>query len=237
MKEHDINGAVVLTFESFDRTNKACHCFTTKIGGPACAWFAPEDVVAPVQVHETAVHVATERDRGGNSRLEGVDGLVTNVKNLALSTAHADCVPLFFLDPVAEAAGLAHAGWRGTVSGIGARVVRVMADTYGCQPKNILAGVGPSIGRCCFEVHEPVARQFFSALPYAGDYVTLSASVHGKYNIDLWGINRRILMEAGVPGENIEIGGLCTKCDPRLFHSYRRNPMEKGRMRAYMALS
>ena len=94
--------------------------------------------------------------------LQSIDGLCTNEPGVTLVTYYADCVPLYFLDPVTRSVGLAHAGWRGTVAKIGAVMVEKMAREFGSNPKDIIAGIGPSIGPCCYEVDEPVANQFLA---------------------------------------------------------------------------
>ncbi len=100
------------------------------------------------QTHTTNVRVVTEKDRGkGLTKpldYDDVDGLVTNVQGICLSTFYADCVPLFFVDPVKKAIGLSHSGWRGTVGKIGKKTVEKMQEEYGSNPKDILAAIGPS---------------------------------------------------------------------------------------------
>ena len=84
--------------------------------------------------------------------IEDCDGMVTDLPNVTLTSTHGDCIPLYAYDPVRKAAGLAHAGWRGTVDGIAEALIRTMINSYGCDPADIRTVVGPGIGRCCFEV-------------------------------------------------------------------------------------
>ena len=122
-----------------------------------------EDMVFTQQTHTTNVRVVTDQDRGmGIVRPRSyadVDGLVTNVPGICLVTFFADCVPLYFLDPVKKVIGLSHSGWRGTVGKIGRRTVELMQEQYGCSPADILAAVGPSICQDCYEVSEDVIVQ------------------------------------------------------------------------------
>ncbi len=123
-----------------------------------------EDVVVSAQEHHTNLYNATAADRGrGVTRERGytdIDGLLTDEPGVVLCTQYADCVPLFFVDPVRKVVATSHAGWKGTAARIGRITVDRMARDYGCRPEDILAGIGPSIGACCFEVDEPVASVF-----------------------------------------------------------------------------
>ena len=124
----------------------------------------PEDMVLSRQTHTTNVRVMTEQDRGKGMTRErdytDVDGMITNVPGLCLVTSYADCVPLYFVDPVRKAIGLSHSGWRGTVGKIGKETVRLMEKEFGSDPSDILAAVGPSVCMDCYEVSEDVIFQF-----------------------------------------------------------------------------
>ena len=112
------------------------------------------DMVLSRQTHTANVRVVTEEDKGKGIVRErdytDVDGLVTNVPGICLVTSYADCVPLYFVDPIKKVIGLSHSGWRGTVGKIGKETVRVMKEHFGCDPADILAAVGPSICQDCF---------------------------------------------------------------------------------------
>ena len=153
-----------------------------------------------------------------------VDGLVTNVPGLVLVTFFADCVPVIFADPVSGSIGLAHAGWRGTVAGIAASTVTKMQEAFGAKPENILAGIGPSIGQCCYEVDDKV---FESGKKYAGCF---KAKENGRYMADLQAWNRLALLDAGLLPQNIYNAGICTQCSKELFFSYRAENGKTGRM-------
>lgn len=144
--------------------------------------------------------------------VQGVDGLVTNQRGVALFATFADCYPVVLWDPVQRTAGLAHAGWRGTVAGVAKAAVKAMRDEYGCAPEDIHAGIGPGICGRCYEVGAEVASQFDSR------FVTASGD---RFLLDLAGANRAQLEEAGV--SNVHVLGICTK-ESGFLPSHRRTP-------------
>ena len=133
----------------------------------AAIGFSTDSLVFSKQTHTTNVRVVTEEDRGKGFVKErdytDVDGLVTNVPGITLATFYADCVPLYFVDPVHKAIGLSHSGWKGTVGKIGKVTVEQMTAQYGTDPKDVLAAIGPSICQSCYEVSEDVIEQFRAA--------------------------------------------------------------------------
>lgn len=128
---------------------------------------AVEDVVLSKQTHTTNVRVVTAEDKGKGVMRErnytDVDGMITNVPGICLVTSYADCVPLYFVDPVKKAIGLSHSGWRGTVGKIGKNTVQLMQENFGSKPEDLLAAVGPSVCMDCYEVSEDVIEQFKEA--------------------------------------------------------------------------
>ena len=200
------------------------------IGVPA------QQTVVSAQEHHTNLHVCTEADCGrGVTRERGytdIDGLLTDRTGVVLCTQYADCVPLFFVDPVRRAVATSHAGWRGTVARIGAVTVERMCREYGCKRENILAAVGPSIGPCCFEVDAPV-QQAFAALDEADGCIRPAGA---KFYIVLWAVNRRILEAAGVPAAHITVTDLCTRCHPDVFWSHRAAGGQRGSLAGFIAM-
>ncbi len=195
------------------------------------------DAVLSAQEHHTTLKNVTAADRGiGLSRppLVDVDGLLTDEPQVVLCTQYADCVPLLFADPVRHVVATSHAGWRGTVAEIGRLTVERMQSDYGCDPRDILAGIAPSIGPCCFEVDAPVAEAFEALSVTDGD--CCRAVGNGKFFVDLWETNRRILLSAGVKAENITVTDLCTRCHPQLFWSHRFSGAARGSLAAFIAL-
>lgn len=195
--------------------------------------------VLSAQTHTSNVRIVTEADAGKGIITErdysDVDGLITNVPGLTLVTQFADCVGLLFYDPIKKVIAASHAGWRGTVAGIGAITVEKMAISFGCNPKNIRAAVSPSIGPCCFEVDEPVYNEFMKLKGIDHDRIITLKSV-GKYNIDLWETNRSILIGAGLLPENITVTDLCTKCHHDIFFSHRHTAGKRGNLAAMICI-
>ena len=206
--------------------------FCGAIGVPA------ERTVISRQTHTTNVRCVTEEDAGcgvvKERTYDDVDGLVTNVANLPLCTLYADCVPLFFADPVKKVVATSHSGWRGTVNQIGKETIKVMCDTYGCRVEDIRAGIGPSIGVCCFEVDQPVYDAFLT-LPFF-DEACGTPDGNGKYHIDLWVVNRRILLKAGIREENLSVTDVCTRCHPETLWSHRFTGPDRGSLAGIIML-
>lgn len=194
--------------------------------------FSPKRIVCSDQTHTTRVRKVTEADAGNgitkSKEFFDVDGLVTNVPGLVLATFYADCVPLYLVDPVNKAIGLAHSGWRGTVGKIGLETVRTMEREFQSCPEKLIAAIGPSICMDCYEVSEDVAGQFSETLSYKKE--------NGKYQLDLWEANRQIFLEAGIAGENIHLPNLCTCCNPDFLFSHRASKGKRGNLAAFLAL-
>ena len=205
----------------------------------AAAGMDDRQVVISAQEHHVQIRNVTADDRGrGVDRERGytdIDGLLTDEPGVVLCTQYADCVPLLFVDPVKRVVGTSHSGWKGTVARIGAVTVERMAADYGCRREDILAGVAPSIGPCCFEVDEPG----YLAFQQAGllDTGCFEEKVGGKYHLNLWEINRRILLEAGLSAEHVTVTDLCTRCRPDLFWSHRAAGTQRGSLAAFIALA
>jgi polyphenol oxidase len=145
--------------------------------------------------------------------VQGVDGLVTNQRGVALFATFADCYPIVLCDPNKRCVGLAHAGWRGTAAGVARAAVKAMQDEYGSAPGDIRAGIGPGICGRCYEVGGEVASQFDARFvtPGAGD----------RFLLDLAAANEAQLEEAGLSG--VHVLGLCTK-ETDFLPSHRRTP-------------
>ena len=145
--------------------------------------------------------------------VQGVDGLVTDKRGVALFATFADCYPIVLWDPKTKSVGLAHAGWRGTVAGVAQAAVKAMHDEYGSSPEDIQAGIGPGICGRCYEVGGEVAEQFDSR------FVTQGAG--DRFLLDLASANRVQLEEAGVA--HVHVMDLCTK-ETDFLPSHRRTP-------------
>ena len=191
-----------------------------------------DTLTASSQDHKTFVRRVTSEHRGiGIYRpkdMQSVDGLITNESKVALVTYFADCTPLLFVDMKNRAIGSAHAGWRGTVGKIGAKVVERMGEEFGTRPEDLIVTIGPAIGKCCYEVDEPVARQFIDLGLDTEKFVFEKGG--GKYMLDLLETNKQIIMSAGVPENNIVKSDVCTRCSSDLIWSHRATGGRRGGM-------
>ena len=198
---------------------------------------APEKMVLSYQTHTTHVRKVTEEDEGkGIVRprdYQEVDGLITNVPGITLVTFYADCVPLYFVDPVHRAIGLAHSGWRGTVAGMGACMVRYMQEHFNSRPEELVAAIGPSICVDCYEVSEEVAEQFREGFP---EDVLQPGKAPGKYQLDLWKANQSILLRAGIQPEHMAVTNVCTCHNPEYLFSHRASHGQRGNLAAFLML-
>jgi YfiH family protein len=182
--------------------------------------FDPAELVVTKHVHGTKVW------RVGEALPEPAefDGLVSDTPGAVLGAFAADCIPMVFADPEARVCGAAHAGWRGTVAGVGREVIARMVE-LGADPDRVRVALGPSIGACCFEVGPEVVAEFTAALPGVDGLVVPGPR---KDHIDLRVAMRTILQRAGVRPEHIDDTPPCTRCDPERFFSYRRDGKDGG---------
>ncbi|CAM2826531.1 peptidoglycan editing factor PgeF [Paenibacillus sediminis] len=198
------------------------------------------------QVHGTEIAVVKEEDSGRGrdnreSAFQHTDGLVTNVPGVLLTSFYADCVPLFFYDPVKSVVGLAHAGWKGTVGKIALRMVNTMEKEYGSSPQDIVAAIGPSIGECCYEVDEVVMSRVRELLDeFPADEKDIPAFYQpvagGKSMLNLKQLNRHIMIKGGILPTHIECTTWCTNCHPDYFFSYRKEGGTTGRMASWIGI-
>lgn len=199
-----------------------------------------EDMVLTRQTHTTNIRIVTDEDRGKGILRErdytDVDGLVTNVPGICLVTSYADCVPLYFVDPVKKVIGLSHSGWRGTVGKIGKKTVEVMHEKYGCDPGDILAAVGPSVCMECYEVSRDVIIKFQQAFEERFWSELFYEKPNGKYQLDLWKANELIFREAGILPEHTAVTNVCTHCNSRILYSHRASGDRRGNLCAFLAL-
>lgn len=224
-----------------------------------------EDMIASDQTHTANVRLVTGADRGHGITREktffDTDGLVTEERGIVLATFYADCVPLFFVDPVHPAVGLSHSGWRGTVQGIGEETVRKMQEYFGSKPGDIIAAIGPSICADCYEVSQDVAEHFLGEFweKYQNDrfcrlttdpakmrdallcrkeksHQDLENAEDVKYQLNLWVANQCVLEKAGILPEHIEVTSLCTCCNSEELFSHRASHGQRGNLGAFLGL-
>ncbi|GAC1424311.1 MAG: peptidoglycan editing factor PgeF [Ktedonobacteraceae bacterium] len=180
------------------------------------------------------------------------DALITRQRGVAIALSFADCTPIALYDPIEQVIGVAHGGWRGTARGIALATIDAMRENFGCQPRNIYAGIGPTIGPCCYEVSQNVqdlfiGRQSFEDVPTQEQYygpvresavfsiVTLPDKE--SLRLDLWETNRRQLLMAGLLPEHIEVAEICTSDHIDRFFSHRAEHGKTGRFPMIMALA
>ena len=180
------------------------------------------------------------------------DALITQERGITLALSFADCVPIVFYDPIQQIIGIAHGGWRGTARGIVMATIEAMHAQFGCQAQDTYAGIGPAIGECCYEVSEDV-RQFFmgtidftemptakhlqEAVRESAAFSEQKIAARTSLRLNLQATNRKHLLMAGVPAEQIEVMEICTSCNTDRFFSHRAEHGNTGRFGVVIALS
>jgi YfiH family protein len=241
---HQINGLVYYRFDSLASYDEIFHGVFTRLGGVSPSPYdslnvghfvgddgeavetnhhlicqalgiARRDITAAQQVHGSQVALVGTEDRG--RVLPATDALITDAPGVALMLRFADCLPVLLYDPVHQALGLAHAGWRGTIAGVAANTVSAMAQAYGSRPVDIMADLGPCIGPCCYQVGTEVIELVKANFNRWQELLHLQGD--GSLHLDLREANRRQLAELGV--KEIEVMPLCTACHTDEFFSYR----------------
>lgn len=160
---------------------------------------------------------------------EEADAVLSTTEGVAACVSVADCVPILLADPETGAVAAVHAGWRGTLARAAEEGVRALAREVGAPAARLLAAIGPSIGRCCYEVSPDLAARFREAF---GDAIVRPGP---RLTLDLWGANAAVLAAAGVPAARVEVLGRCTSCEPETFFSHRRDAGRTGRQMAFIA--
>ncbi len=258
--ENNANGLIYMTAPNIS----VRHAFTTRFGGVSAGIFEslnlgetrgddPEavrenyrrltDVLGlkklcfTKQIHGTAVRYVSSDDarRPYDPFRYECDGLVTDEPDLGLIIFTADCIPMLFHDPVGKIAAAAHAGWRGTVADMAGRAVEAM-EKLGSDPSDIRAAIGPGISKCCFETGPEVPEAVLKALGEAGREFVAPSRKEGRFFVDLKGVNRALLVRAGVEPEHIEVSDECTMCRPDKYWSHRYTAGRRGLQAAVIAL-
>ncbi len=252
MLSHNVNGLVTYHFESLSRDGLV-HAVFTRLGGVSQGPFAtlntghtvgdseaavaenhahiysylglsPERVVTAHLVHSN--HITVISAEHGGQAIAHSDGLATSTPGLALMLRFADCQPILLYDPRQHALALVHAGWRGVAQGIAARAAETMEAAFGSQPRDLLIGLGPAIGPCCYTVGDEVAAAMGYALP-DWQAAMQPLPLDEGWRLDLSAANAQQLAAAGV--QHIERADLCTSCRNDLFFSHRAENGRTGR--------
>ena len=197
------------------------------------------DFICTDQTHTTTVlRVGKEEAGFGVTKprpYTNVDGLITNEPGVILSTFYADCVPLYFVDPVHKAIGLSHSGWRGTVGRMGQKTLEAMQEAFGTNPADVYAAIGPSICQACYEISEDVAEHFYKEFEGHGDEILINKG-NGKYQLDLWKTNKIVLLDAGILSEHLAVTNICTCCNSNVLFSHRASHGKRGNLAAFLML-
>ncbi len=197
-------------------------------------YFPKMNFVVANQTHSSNIHIVTKNQEIGwqkvEDAIENCDALITNIPNVMLTILTADCVPILLLDPKQKIVSAIHAGWKGTKEEIAFKTVKKMQEEFNSNPSDIIAGVAPSIGKCCYEVDWNVAQHF-------KDIESAYDKVGDKYMLDLPYINKTQLLKAGLKEENIELSNVCTACDVEYYFSYRKENGCSGRFMSMIGLN
>lgn len=185
------------------------------------------------QTHSDHIRIVKAKEHRGwettENAVENCDALITDRRGIVLTMLTADCVPILLIDKKQNIIAAVHAGWKGTKEGILSKTVKKMCETFNCEAEDIIAGIGPSIGRCCYEVDSNVSDCFDTS-------ESIYVSKNGKYMLDLPMVNKKQLLKAGLLESNIEMSTICTSCENEKFFSYRKEKGCSGRFMSMIAL-
>ncbi len=253
------NGVVFHQFESLARHRNVMHAVFTRLGGTSSGPFhslnvgalvgddpaavranhggilqvlgiGADQVVTAHQVHGARVAIVDAAQ--GGTVVPTTDGLISRARGIVLLLRFADCLPLMLYDPLRQVVALAHVGWRGCLAGIVTSTIAEMQRAFGCDPRDMLAGLGPAIGPCCYEVGREVTvavEEIFDS-----GHGLLPTQPDGSVHFDLPSAVRNQLLRTGV--RRIEASGLCTCCKTDEFFSHRGESGNTGRFAAVLGL-
>jgi YfiH family protein len=199
--------------------------------------FSVSQLCVPQQTHSANIKIVNQQDAGQGaynylSGAENTDGLLTASPNLCLMVFSADCVLTLFYDKKQQIIGAVHGGWRGTMQKIAAKTSLLMQQHFDSKPENIVVGIAPAIGVCCYEVGNEVAETFGDAFAQKDNYLKMNKKT-GKYHIDLHKATQEQLMtDTGILAQNIETMEICTFCNSHTFFSSRQGKGITGRFGA-----
>ena len=259
MIHQEVDGIPYYSFEVLARHDEIINAVFTRLGGVSRPPFAELNVghlvgdeLAAVETNHRLIHqtlglsskeIATAHQVHGNGvvmvgpddggkAVPATDALITGTPGANLMLRFADCLPIFLYDPGRRAIGLAHAGWRGTAAKVVQRMVLMMVEGLGSDPTKIIAGLGPAIGPCCYEIGLDVAELLRASL--RNSEKVLHRLEGNTFRFNLWEANRQQLVEAGI--REIEISHVCTACHTDEFFSHRAERGRTGRFAAVMGI-
>lgn len=259
MLRNENAGIVYYTFESMATYGEVVHGITARHGGVSPGPWASlnltkgtgdDPALVEENLHRVAAAFGTERSRlvSPNQRhtanaqrvgvadrghvLSNTDTLLTNEPGVPVLLRYADCTPVLLYDPRRRAFAVVHSGWRGTVAGAVPAAISAMQQAFGSKSADLIAGIGPAIGPCCYEVGDEVVDAVRST--FAQPDALLPPNGNARRHFDLWAANRRWLVEAGV--RQIEVAEICTACHTDEFFSYRGGKGRTGHFGALMMM-
>ena len=212
--------------ESEENIQKNFELFAEALG------ISKQQLVLSQQTHTTNIRIVTKEDKGKGilcpQDYRDVDGLITGEEDIFLMIFGADCVPVFYYDPVKKVIAASHCGWKGTKGLFPKKILECMKEKFGSNAKDVYVAIGPSICKDCYEVSEDVAEEFFKVYEKEDYLKFVRDDKNGKYHIDLWEANRITLRNTGVKEENIFVGNICTCCNPDFLFSHRASKGLRG---------
>ncbi|MBI5683166.1 MAG: peptidoglycan editing factor PgeF [Deltaproteobacteria bacterium] len=231
-------------------TDKITHAFLTRIGGidgrnedrleniegntaktSKVFGFTSSKLITVNQVHGDDIVIID----GKQSTAKGVcaDAITTNLKGVPIGVLTADCLPVILFDPINTAVGIVHAGWRGTLKRIVSKTVSVMNKRWGSSYNQMLAGLGPCVGECCYNVGKDVVERFRTEFSDSRDFIK---SKENEWHLNFKRANYNQLVFLGLLKKNIWVSRYCTSCRKDLFFSYRRDNKETGRQLSFVMI-
>ncbi len=206
--------------------NKNINNFISVLG------FDLKDLVMMEQVHKDKIRFVKDEDIG--RVVPGVDGLVTNQPKIMLGVKTADCLPILFYDPETKVIGAVHAGWKRILAKIPQKTIDVMIK-MGCSPLNIIVGIGPHIGKCCYSINRERAQKFMAEF---GNLKGMLRRKKGEYYLDLMVPTKNQLIDSGVGEVNILSDSVCNSCHLDEFFSFRKDTAKNyGEMLSVIGLT
>lgn len=201
----------------------------------------PKQITTCQQIHGNRIVYITKEKIGAGSvsladTIKDTDALITDLPNVALTLFFADCTPIMIYDPVQNAIGAAHGGWRGTVGEISLHMIEMMQKKFNTNPTDCIASIGPAIGTCCYEIGDEVADKFKQLYKKDSNLILKRDKTTRKYHLNLQKANALTLQKAGLTAQNIDTADICTACNSKVFFSYRADGRKTGRIACLIAL-
>ncbi len=211
------------TKDSFENVNKNFDIFCDAFGTER------KNLAITSQIHGDKIKCIHKNEVDSFTEFDGYDGLITDEAGISLATFHADCLAVYMIDVKKKVVGLAHAGWRGTVKSIAVKLAEKFISTYNSSINDIVCALGPSIGKCCFEVSSDTIEEFKKlAIPetyiFEGNKISLSE------------VNKQLLIKFGMKKENIFTSDVCTMCNHDLLFSHRKTGGKRGTNAAFISI-